>query len=108
MLADRIKELMDGKGITNSQLADELSVDPSLITRWLTEKSNPTSSNLIKMCEFFDVSADYILERTDERRNNKKLCEQLFDKLKEDDKLFIIYEMGKRLEGYKHGEAKTV
>ena len=62
----RIKELRNEFALSQLQLANNLSLSQSAIAKWEIEKTEPSASAIIKMCKFFDVSADYLLGLKDE------------------------------------------
>ncbi|MDE6967887.1 MAG: helix-turn-helix transcriptional regulator [Clostridia bacterium] len=62
----RIKELRKEKKITQSELAQLLSTTSANISGWETDKWQPDINNLIKMCDIFDCSIDYLVGRESE------------------------------------------
>ena len=63
---EKIKELRKTKGLTQKTLAEQIGQAQSTIVYWEQNKQEPTISSLRKLCEIFDVSADYLLGLTDE------------------------------------------
>lgn len=59
-----IKELREGKSLSQQQLADELFVSRTLVTKWESGKISLTSTNLKSLCNFFNVSSDEMLVGT--------------------------------------------
>ncbi|MEA4849213.1 MAG: helix-turn-helix transcriptional regulator [Clostridiaceae bacterium] len=57
--AENLKSVMDYFGITNNELARALSVDPSLVSRWLNGQRRLKASN-----PAMDALAEYILARS--------------------------------------------
>lgn len=64
----RLKELRKAKGISQLKLAMDLSMNQNTISRYETGEREADYKTLIKLADYFDVSIDYLLERT----NNKK------------------------------------
>lgn len=64
-IAEILQELIREENTTNAKVAKAIGVDKSLISYWVKGKSQPTADNIIKLCEYFNVSADYLLGRTD-------------------------------------------
>lgn len=64
----RLKDLRKEKKITQLQLAMELNMSQNTISRYETGERQAGYDELIKIANFFDVSIDYLLERTDERK----------------------------------------
>ena len=58
---ERLKALRQDKGVTQKQLAEQISCAQSAIVYWETNRQEPTISALKKLCVFFEVSADYLL-----------------------------------------------
>ncbi len=65
IFAERLLELRKDMGISQAKLADCLEVSFSVVCYWETNRSEPTAPNLVKIANFFDVSVDYLLGRTD-------------------------------------------
>lgn len=62
---ERLKHLMDEKGVTVSQLSKQTSISKGAIKSYLNEKSKPRMLTLFHLWDFFDVSLDYLMCRTD-------------------------------------------
>lgn len=66
-IGSRIKELREIKKITQEQLAFEINVSRQTISKWESGMVTPDSNNINLLCDYFDVSADYLLSgKTDE------------------------------------------
>ena len=65
IFAERLLELRKEKGISQATLAKQLDVSFSVVCYWETNRSEPTAPNLVKISDFFDVSVDYLLGRSD-------------------------------------------
>ncbi len=65
-----IKELREGKSLSQQQLADELFVSRTLVTKWESGKISLTSTNLKSLCNFFNVSSDEMLVGTRKSKDN--------------------------------------
>ena len=61
----RLKEIRKSKGISQLKLAMDLSTNQNTISRYETGEREPGISELIKIADYFNVSIDYLLERTD-------------------------------------------
>ena len=48
-------------GITGNEFGKKLNLKKSPLTDWKNQKSRPTLEQIIKMCEIFAISADYLL-----------------------------------------------
>ena len=60
-LYERILEQTERLGITGKQLGEMLGLKKSPLTDWKNKKSCPTLEQLIRMCEIFALSSDYLL-----------------------------------------------
>lgn len=66
MLRDRLKELRKEKHLTQVQLAELMGLERSSIGKYEGNKGNlPSPEILQQLADFFDVSIDYLLGRTD-------------------------------------------
>ena len=65
IFAERLLELRKIKGLSQAELSKKLDVSVSVICYWETDRSEPTAPNLDKIADFFGVSVDYLLGRTD-------------------------------------------
>lgn len=61
----RLKELRKARGISQLRLAIDLSMNQNTISRYETEEREADYKTLIKIADYFNVSIDYLLERTD-------------------------------------------
>ena len=62
MIHDKIKELRDRSGYSQSELAKRLEVTRSSVNAWELGLSTPTTQYVVALAKLFHVSADYILE----------------------------------------------
>ena len=61
----RVFDLRTGINITQARLAKELGISQSAVNRYEHNEVAVPDNVLLKYADFFDVSADYILGRTD-------------------------------------------
>lgn len=61
---------MNQQGITQYRLAKNLGISGGHLGDWKKGKSRPTIDNLIKIADYFDVSVDYLLGRTENPKIN--------------------------------------
>lgn len=61
----RLKQIRKAKGISQLNLAMHLNTNQNTISRYETGEREPAINELIKIADFFNVSLDYLLERTD-------------------------------------------
>lgn len=60
----RLKSLRDEYHVYQKQLADYLNVSLGTISSYEKDQNIPDASALRQLADFFDVSCDYLLERT--------------------------------------------
>ena len=61
----RLKELRKAKGISQLKLAMDLNANQNTISRYETGEREPGIVELITLADYFDVSVDYLIGRTD-------------------------------------------
>lgn len=70
--AQRVKQLRKNKHLTGEQLGNILGITKTGISYWENGRSVPDNEMLLKLADFFDVSIDYLLGKTDiETKINK-------------------------------------
>lgn len=67
----RLKELRKKKGLSQLRLATELNTTQNTISRYETGEREPGIDELIKIADFFNVSTDYLIGRTENPVMNK-------------------------------------
>lgn len=60
----RLKEIRKSKGISQLKMAIDLYMSQNSISRYETGEREPGINELIKIADYFNVSIDYLLERT--------------------------------------------
>ena len=60
----RLKELREKAGISQLELASDLALRQNDISRYETGAREPDHKTLLALADYFDVSVDYLLERT--------------------------------------------
>ena len=66
----RLKELRKQNGISQLKLAMDMSMNQNSISRYENGVREADYATLIKFADYFDVSIDYLLERTDNPKMN--------------------------------------
>ncbi len=67
----RLKELRAKRGISQLKLAMDLGLSQNTVSRYETGEREADYHTLILLADYFNVSIDYLLERTDEPRINR-------------------------------------
>lgn len=68
----RLKEIRKNRGITQLKLAIDLNISQNTISRYETGEREADYTTLIRLADYFNVSLDYLLERTDDPTFYKK------------------------------------
>lgn len=74
---DVFKELRLEKDLSQDAIAKELDVSPALISKWENNQSTPGPEMLEYIADYFDVSIDYLVGRTNDKRYFKSTNEDL-------------------------------
>lgn len=64
MIGDVIKELRKERNLSQSALGLKIGVSQKAIDYWERGVNEPKASYIIKLADFFGVSADFLLGRT--------------------------------------------
>lgn len=64
ILFQRIRKLCKDRNITIKKMSEDLDIGTSLIRKWKTTTS-PSIDKIKTIAEYFDVSIDYLIGRTD-------------------------------------------
>lgn len=62
----RLKELRDERGITQQEIANKTKISRSVLSQYENGIVEPTANVVSKLADFFGISTDYLLGRTDE------------------------------------------
>lgn len=81
---NRIKMLREEKGLNQIELGKVINVSGQALGMYENEKRDLSTENVIKLAEFFNVSTDYLLGKSDKRNSDLK-----------NDKLFLAPVYGK-------------
>ena len=67
----RLRELRKKKRLSQIKLAIDLNMSQNSISRYETGERQADYATLIKFADYFDISIDYLLERTENPKMNK-------------------------------------
>ncbi len=67
----RLKEIRKSKGISQLKMAIDLNTNQNTISRYETGEREPGINELIQIADYFNISVDYLLERTDNPNMNR-------------------------------------
>lgn len=68
MFIERLKQLRAEKNISQAALANVMGVSQQAVAKWETDKATPDPSAISKLADYFGVTSDYLLGRTDTPR----------------------------------------
>lgn len=67
----RIRDLRNDKDLNQTQIASMLGMSQTGYSKYETGENDVPTSVLIKLADIYNVSVDYILNRTDNPKTNK-------------------------------------
>lgn len=67
----RLREIRKSKGISQVKMSMDLNTNQNTISRYETGEREPGINELIKIADYFNVSVDYLLCRTDNPNINR-------------------------------------
>ncbi len=70
-MKNRLRELRKSRGYTQLSLQMQTGIEQALLSKFETGERIPPTETLIRLAEFYDVSIDYILCRTDNPEINR-------------------------------------
>lgn len=62
---ERVQYLAKNQGLSVRELGNKLNIGPTTLYKW--KKQTPKSDILIKVADYFGVSTDYLLGRSDDK-----------------------------------------
>lgn len=60
-MGEKIQRLRKAKGMSQEELASNITVSRQAISKWELNEAVPDTNNIIQLCKIFGVSADYLL-----------------------------------------------
>ncbi|MBR7132922.1 MAG: helix-turn-helix transcriptional regulator [Clostridia bacterium] len=60
-IAENIRALREDRDFTQTEIAEQLGIKQTVYSRYEREQNELPLHHLIKLCTFYNVSADYIL-----------------------------------------------
>ncbi len=61
MYGERLRELRCEKGLTQKQLAEKLNISQKSLSKYERESLDLSTELIVRICRYFQVSADYLL-----------------------------------------------
>lgn len=87
----RITKLRKDSRLTQQELADKLGITRAALSHYEKDRREPDSDTLVKISDFFDVTTDYILGKTDGNAKSKTVNSAYheYEKLTEEEKDYL-------------------
>lgn len=77
MVTTKLRELRTAKGLTIKALAEELGIKESTLSKYERSEREPNIETLIFLANYFDVSVDYLIGKTDCMHEEHQLISDL-------------------------------
>ena len=71
IMRNRLKDLRKSRGYTQISLQMQTGIEQALLSKFENEERIPPTETLMRLAEFYNVSIDYILCRTDKPEVNR-------------------------------------
>ena len=71
MFTDVFGNLLQYRSISTYRLTKDTGIPNGMVNKWKNGVQLPGAENLVKLADYFDVSVDYLLGRTDNPEVNK-------------------------------------
>ena len=71
VMQNRLRELRKNRGYTQISLQMQTGIEQALLSKFETGERVPPTETLMRLAEFYNVSIDYILCRTDKPEINR-------------------------------------
>ena len=71
VMRNRLKELRKSRGYTQVSLQMQTGVEQALLSKFENGERIPPTETLVRLADFYNVSIDYILCRTDKSEINR-------------------------------------
>ena len=83
-MMNRIRDLREDRDLRQIDVAQATGIDQKTISNYETGKTNPDSFAIIKLADFFGVSADYLIGRTNKNTITTEDLIKRIDKIQRD------------------------
>lgn len=89
MFFDRYCELCADKGLSPTKAAVNMGISRSAVSAWKKGDRTPQGESLAKIADYFDVTVDYLLEKTDQK---EKASAQKSEGITDEDLKFALFD----------------
>ena len=95
----RLKELRISKGISQLELARFLNLSANTISQYETGKRFPDQNGIVTICRYFNISSDYLLGLSDQKRPSDETHGHLYINLEQQNAIYDLILAFKNNEG---------
>ena len=81
---NRIRDLREDRDLRQVDVSEAIGIDQRTLSNYETGKTNPDSFAIIKLADFFGVSTDYLLGRTNNNTIDATDIVKKIDKLQDE------------------------
>jgi len=99
MIKNRLRQAREEKGLSQTDVAQLLNISRQAYNHYETGKREPTVETISKLAEIFDVSTDYLLGKTDQKKplvNGDEELTEYLEELKNRDELRMLFSLTKK------------
>lgn len=76
---ENLRKLIDARGLMVKDVAIEIGMIPSSLSRYMTGTRVPELTYLIKLANFFDVSLEYLIGLSEDRTASRQLPPEVLE-----------------------------
>lgn len=91
IFASRFRSLIEESGKLQKDICNELGLSPSRFSNWKSGYAEPYYNELVLLADYFNVSTDYLLGRTDES-DDVRIRTNVIEQPKDQKELNILYQ----------------
>ena len=85
---NRLRDLREDRDLRQIDVSKAIGIDQRTLSNYETGKTNPDSFAIIKLCDFYNVSADYLLGR---ESNTSTTTDEIVSRLEKNSRRNIPY-----------------
>jgi len=93
---EKLVRLRKGHGYTQEQLAEKLEVTRQAVSRWESGDTTPEMALLVRLCEVFGVTADYLINDSIENEGDIPIIKKKDEEMKRKDEEIISAALEKK------------
>lgn len=75
-----LRDLREDRDLRQIDVSNAVGIDQRTLSNYETGKTNPDSAAIVKLCDFYNVSADYLLGR---ENTEQKAPEEIINRLEQ-------------------------